>query len=260
MKIAGQFPAPLPRRLGRNCTEFPDSSDIPAAAIAAAERGGASIVGVAHRVAHHSAHATVHLKTGNLIPQGLDFIGLNKCACAFALRMDCVHNVTGVLVHLCGQVGSSQTVIAAALCKLGRQVAALGGNGIVKSKSAIADAVADVVQSVVQLAELLAKQDLLLGSGSSVLAELTLSVAEKPATHKDKEEQDNDPPCPAVTPTIVAAVNSSAKIRQTVIVQTNHSFRFILCQQPPVHRKPLTLFQKLHELLRLFLQALKLLV
>lgn len=107
MKIAGQFPAPLPRRLGRNYSEFPDSSDIPAAAIATAERRGASIVGIAHRIANHSIHPVVHLKAGNLIPQGLDFIGLNKCACAFALRMDCVHNVAGVLVHLCGQVGSS---------------------------------------------------------------------------------------------------------------------------------------------------------
>lgn len=260
MKIAGQFPAPLPRQLGRSYSENPNSLDVHATAIAAAERGGASIVGIAHRVAHHSAHATVHLKTGNLIPQGLDFIGLNKCACAFALRMDCVHNVTGVLVHLCGQVSGSQTVIAAALCKLGGQVATLGGNGIIKSKSAIADAVTDVVQPFVQLAELLAKQDFLLRSSSRILAELALAITQEAATHKDKEEQDNDPPCPAVTPTIVAAVNSSAKIRQAVIVQKNHSFRFILCQQPPVHRKPLTLLQKLHELLCLFLQTLKLLV
>lgn len=113
MKIAGQFPAPLPRQLGRSYSENPNSLDVPAAAIAAEERGGASIVGVAHRVAHHSAHATVHLKAGNLIPQGLDFIGLNKCACAFALRMDCVHNVTGVLVHLCGEVRYGETVLAA---------------------------------------------------------------------------------------------------------------------------------------------------
>ena len=260
MKIAGQFPAPLPRRLGRNYSEFPDSSDIPAAAIATAERRGASIVGVAHRIAHHSTHPVVHLKAGNLIPQGLDFIGLNKCSCAFALRMDCVHNVTGVLVHLCGQVGSSQTVVAATLSKLGRQVAALGGNGIVKGKSAIADTIADIGQAIVELTKLLTKQDFLLRSSSGVLAELALSIAPAAVPSTAKQDKEQNHPYPASAKAVVAAVNSSAKIRQAVIVQKNHSFHFILCQQLPVHRKPLTLLQKLHELLCLFLQDLKLLV
>lgn len=259
MKIAGQFPAPLPRQLGRSYSENPNSLDVPATAIAAAERRGASGIGIAVRITDYAIHPVIHFKTGNLVAQGLDFIGLNKCACAFALRVDCVHNIAGILVHLCGEVRYGETVLAAAVSKLALQIAPLGGNGIVESKGAVTDTVADIVQAIIELTKLLAKQDFLLRSSSRILAELALAITPETATHKDKEKQDNDPPCSAVTPTIVAAVNSSAKIRQAVIVQKNHSFRFILCQQPPVHRKPLTLLQKLHKLLCLFLQALKLL-
>lgn len=113
MKIAGQFPAPLPRQLWRNYSEFPDSSDIPAAAIATAERRGASIVGIAHRIAHHSAHPVVHLKAGNLIPQGLDFIGLNKCPCCLAFGVYRRRDVARLTVYLCRDVSRRESVVAA---------------------------------------------------------------------------------------------------------------------------------------------------
>lgn len=139
------------------------------------------------------------------------------------------------------------------------QVAPLCGNGVVESKGAVTDTVTNVVQTVVELTKLLTKQDFLLGSSGCVLTEFALTVPTISAkAEHEEEEHDNEEP--TGTPAVVSAVNSSAKIRQAVIVQKNHSFRFILCQQPPVHRKPLTLLQELHKLLRLFLQALKLLI
>jgi hypothetical protein len=143
--------------------------------------------------------------------------------------VDRCSDVASVLVHLGGQVRRGKPVVAAALCELRGQVAALRGDGVVKRERAVADAVADVVQTIVELAELLAEQDLLLACSSRVLAKFALTVAPEAAAaaHKDEQEQDDNLPSAAIAKTITTSIDSSAKVRKTVIIQNNHSFQFI---------------------------------
>ena len=124
------------------------------------------------------------------------------------LRVDVGVDRAGLLVHLSGQIGRCQTVVAAALCELALDVVTGledGGVGTSLCQSnflaeladvalhliaEIADAVADVGQAVVELAELLAIEDFLLACRSGILTVLALTVApQATAAHHGKEKK-----------------------------------------------------------------------
>ena len=229
MKNGAAIAAPItsPKRALPFCRYRQRGSDvIPAAATA--ERGIASAVSVTHRVTDDAAKTGVHFKARNLVTKSLDLVRLNQRASGFTLGVDRRSDVASVLVHLGGQVCRGKTIVAAALCELCGQVATLRGDGVIKRKRAVADAVSDVSQTVIELAKLLAEQDLLLACGGRILTKFALTVApEAAAAHKDEQEQDDDPLSASVVPPFAATINGSAKIRKTVIIQNNHSFQFI---------------------------------
>jgi hypothetical protein len=200
---------------------------IPTAAAATAERGITSAVRVAHRITDNAAEAGVHLKAGNLVTKSLNLVRLNQRASGFALGMDRRSDVASVLVHLRGQVCRGEPVVAAALRELRGQVASLRGDGVIKRERAVADAIADVVQTVIELAELLAEQNLLLAGGSCILTKFALAVAPAVAVEAPEEKKQNEPNCTIAAPSVITAIDSSAEIRKTVIIQNNHSFQFI---------------------------------
>lgn len=121
----------------------------------------------------------------------------------------------------------SEPVVAAALRELRGQVASLRGDGVIKRERAVADAIADVVQTVIELAELLAEQNLLLAGGSCILTKFALAVAPAVAVEAPEEKKQNEPNCTIAAPSVITAIDSSAEIRKTVIIQNNHSFQFI---------------------------------
>lgn len=191
--------------------------DVAAAVIAAAEGARARIVGVAVGVLHNAVHLGGQLQLTD--PLGLCRDGLLKLVLLelSKLRVDVGVDRAGLLVHLSGQIGRCQTIVAAALCELALDaVSGLEDGGVGASLcqsnllaeladvalhliAEIADTVADVGQPVVQLAKLLAVEDLLLRCRGGILAVLAGAVAPEAvateavaAHHGHKEEQNQD--------------------------------------------------------------------
>lgn len=230
MKNGAAVAAPItsPKR-ALLCRRYRQCSSDVAPATATTERGVASAIRIAHRVADNAAEARVHLKAGNLIAESLNLVRLNQRTSGFTLGMDRRSNVASILAHLGGQVRRGKPIVAAALRDLSGQVATLRGDGVIKRERAVADSVADVSQAIVDLAKLLAEQNLLLACGGCVLPEFALAVAPEAAAsaHEDEQEQDDNPPSTAIIETVITAIDSSSKVRKTVIIQNNHSFQFI---------------------------------
>lgn len=97
---------------------LPFYSDIAAAAIAATERGRASAVCKAIGIANDATHAVVHFKACYLVAERLQFVRLHQCAGRLALSVDGRRDVARLAIHLRGQIGSRQAVVAAALRNL----------------------------------------------------------------------------------------------------------------------------------------------
>lgn len=118
------WPSPIhPAKEGLNCFRFGNSySDIAvAAAIAATERGRASAVCKAIGIANDATHAVVHFKACYLVAERLKFVRLHHCAGRLALSVDGRRDVASLAIHLRGQIGSRQAVVAAALRQSGHE-------------------------------------------------------------------------------------------------------------------------------------------
>lgn len=220
--------------------------DVATAVIAAAEGARTRIVGVAVGVLHNAVHLGGQLQLIDAL--GLCRDGLLKLVLLELgkLRVDVGVDRAGLLVHLSGQIGRCQPVVAAALCELALDVVAGledGGVGTSLCQSnflaeladvalhliaEITDAVADVGQAVVDLAEMLAIEDLLLACSGGVLAELALTVApQATAAHKDEQEEDDDPPRAALSPAaIVIVASDGGDVAKTHIVHID----FLSCE------------------------------
>lgn len=230
MKNGAAIAAPItsPKRALPFCRYWQHGLDvIPAAAAATAERRIASAIAIAHRVADNAAEAGVHFEAGNLVAKSLNLVRLNQRASGFTLGMDRRCDVASILIHLRGQVRRGKPVVAAALRELCGQISPLRGDGVIKRERTVANAIADIVQTIVELAELLAEQNLLLAGGSCILTEFALTVAPAVAVEAPEEEEQNEPNCTIAAPSVITAIDSSAEIRKTVIIQNNHSFQFI---------------------------------
>lgn len=187
--------------------------DVAAAVIAATEGARPRIVGVTVGVLHNAVHLGGQLQLADPLILGRDGLLILLLLQLGKLRVDVGVDRAGLLVHLSGQIGRCQPVVAAALSKLCLDaVSGLqnGGVGACLSQSnffaqladaslhlitQVANAVAQIGQPVIQLAELLAIEDFLLACCSGILAVLAGAVApEAVAAHKDEQEEDDDPP------------------------------------------------------------------
>lgn len=220
--------------------------DVAAAIIAAAEGARTRIVGVAVGVLHNAVHLGGQLQLADPLILGRDGLLILLLLHLGKLRVDVGVDRAGLLVHLSGQIGRCQTVVAAALCELALDaVSGLEDGGVGTSLcqsnflaeladvalhliAEITDTVADVCQAVVDLAELLAIEDLLLACSSGVLAELALTVApQATAAHKDEQEEDDDPPRAALSPAVViVATGHGGDVAKTHIVHID----FLSCE------------------------------
>lgn len=211
-----------------------------ATAIAAAEGRRPCVVGVPVGIPHNVGHLALELQLVDAL--GLCRDGLLKLVLLELgkLRVDVGVDRAGLLVHLSGQIGRCQTVVAAALCELALDaVSGLEDGGVGTSLcqsnflaeladvalhliAEITDAVADVGQAVVELAELLAIEDFLLACRSGILTVLALTVApQATAAHKDEQEEDDDPPRAALSPAVViVATGHGSDIAQRHVIHS----------------------------------------
>lgn len=166
-------------------------SDVAAAAVAAAERGRACVVGPGIGIPHHAAHGVSQLQILDLIPQGLDLVGLNQAAGCLALCVDGADDIAGVFLRIVAYAVNVPVGLTATL--LGGELGFSDGRGDpgkpvqhggVLGVEPIAQAVCDAVQLASHLCGV--KSLLHLGFGEGVV------VPGKPVSTNAKQEQKQD--------------------------------------------------------------------